>query len=687
MFSSAKKAIAEFSKRQKEAGQIYMESVRTPEAAFAQKITVIETKRELDKALKFLQENRLSHIGIATDHRFSQKLCAGVTLYPDIRSIEPNWLFLAAVVEEQDNDSNKIFQFAVRLTEPSGVSDLGGLFAMHTMFAGHDLKETLFCLRQIVGDWAGLRVWDTYICEKFFQLGLFHKRYLKNSNQDLSRQIRNERELKESAEEKCSIDYSCNRYGISYAAELNVLANSLSVSPPMEARKKAVTAAMLYHHQVNQAVRKSALEHLVKVEMPWVVTNARMEWGGVHIDPDTLKNTKKILDKESARFKGLFSKYGLENPNSQEKLIQFFDTLSLLSYFKDIGPNIYHFDKDQLKKNRHKHPLIECLLVYRKIADQKSHKIFTAHMIGKDGRVHPRHIQLGAHTGRQTCTIFNVMGLSKETRPLIAAPEGYGIFEADWSQVEVGIAGAVYNDSAMIEMYNTGDTYSAMAQVFYRNELPKQALEMGSLDFKAQYPDKRKIMKACTLSLLYGVSSHGLSDMLGESEPKAQSKIEQFSAMFPDFEKNSRIAVARSSNRGYAEALGEVRRYRAKTGAPTRWEKNWLKNHPVQGSGAIVFKAAGNRIDKMLRNKDARILVPLHDSFVIETPLIYLEEIADNTVNIMKETMVSYFPELSPKVDINKVYPGCWNKDSNINSLELLSMENDKIINQVTPLE
>ncbi len=53
---------------------------------------------------------------------------------------------------------------------------------------------------------------------------------------------------------------------------------------------------------------------------------------------------------------------------------------------------------------------------------------------------------------------------------------GYGIGEVDWSQVEVGVAAAMYGDDELVRMFNSGDVYSAMAQHFFREELPAEDL-------------------------------------------------------------------------------------------------------------------------------------------------------------------------------------------------------------------
>ncbi len=78
--------------------------------------------------------------------------------------------------------------------------------------------------------------------------------------------------------------------------------------------------------------------------------------------------------------------------------------------------------------------------------------------------MHPEHCQLGAHPGGQTAGNPNVLGIPGVLRPLIAARPGYGVGEVDLCQIEVGVTAAIYEDSRLIEMYNSGDVYSSMAQ-------------------------------------------------------------------------------------------------------------------------------------------------------------------------------------------------------------------------------
>ena len=120
----------------------------------------------------------------------------------------------------------------------------------------------------------------------------------------------------------------------------------------------------------------------------------------------------------------------------------------------------------------------------------------------------------------------------------------------------------------------------------------------------------------------------------------------------------------------HGTTVGGLKRYRATNGPASRWEKNWLTNHPVQGSAAVVFKAAGNRLDKLYQQYGARIIIPLHDAFIFEAPLGDLEIVADLTARVMCDTLQECFPTLRPQVEVNISNPTCWNKDGDGEELE-----------------
>jgi DNA polymerase-1 len=121
--------------------------------------------------------------------------------------------------------------------------------------------------------------------------------------------------------------------------------------------------------------------------------------------------------------------------------------------------------------------------------------------------------------------------------------------------------------------------------------------------------------------------------------------------------------------RGYAYSVSGLRRHRGRAGQILGWEKNWIVNYPVQGSAATIFKAAGNRLDKLYQQYDAWLIIPLHDAFIFEAPFEELKTVAQLTERVMCETIQEFFPMLKPKVEVNIMHPECWNKEGDTKPL------------------
>lgn len=95
-----------------------------------------------------------------------------------------------------------------------------------------------------------------------------------------------------------------------------------------------------------------------------------------------------------------------------------------------------------------------------------------------------------------------------------------------------------------------------------------------------------------------------------------------------------------------------------------------MLNHPVQGSAAVVFKVAGNRLDRLYPRHGAKLIVPMHDAYVFEAPIDQLQDVADLTARVMCDAVEEAFPQLRPRVEVNVSHPECWNKDGHADSLE-----------------
>lgn len=113
-------------------------------------------------------------------------------------------------------------------------------------------------------------------------------------------------------------------------------------------------------------------------------------------------------------------------------------------------------------------------------------------------------------TGRLATSGFPILGLPKHTeqgreiRGLVRAPEGYSIYEADYSQIELRVAAYLAQDEQMLEAYRKGEDIHA-----------KTAHEVLGAPKEKERQDKHKHRlpaKTANFSMLMGTSEKGLTE-------------------------------------------------------------------------------------------------------------------------------------------------------------------------------
>ena len=524
-----------------------------------------------------------------------------------------------------------LYRFVLDLRQPGVLAPLGTFFRLPVPFAAHFAQAELFCLWKLALPTPDA-VWDTCLAERAFQLGVHHPRYKGGGSEDEVEQARAKEETEAEIDFACGLVPTCLRRGVPYpfaAAKDRLQASFLThpedqpFSPEQQAyvAADAEAAARLYPIQVQAALAQNALNHLQRVEMDWTVTNARIAWDGVRVDPDLCERLLAACRRHARDLPAQLAELGLGNVNSHPQLKEFFRSLGLLDAFRD--GNRYTFDDDHLEAAEDRHaavPLIRTLRKARRLLDDRF--LLTGALVGADGRLHPDHKQLGAESGRNTMSNPNVGGLGKALRPLVVPsdPATHAVGEVDLSQIEVGVAAALFADPDLIAMFNQGDVYSTMARRYYADRLPSEALGLPDREFKQVYRSYRDRMKVFTLAIVYNITAVGLARQLGIGRSQAQVEREKFLALFPSLVRALGEASDYGAIRGYAELCTGLRRYRARAGAPTPWEVNWLRNTPVQGSAGVVFKVAGNRLRRRYPHYGAKIILCLHDAFLFEAP-------------------------------------------------------------------
>ena len=611
------------------------QTITFPELAIVTRNQVIHVnyRPEVKEMVEFARQLPLSHIGFSFDFTYDTPgIALKSTIVHDPHSIHP--VKLAVVLAQTRRRTKATYhQFVVDLGKPQLVKALQPLFTLPVPFVGYDSKFAYFCLWQL-----GLpephTVWDGLVFEHALLLGCYHHKYAPNQGMGLAAHMSAKTWAKDQLACHSSLLYACQRHGVAYQPP--PLAPTTDQSAPF--LPSALAAAKLYARQVAAATARGIHNHLATVEMPFVQTVAYLEWTGVRVSSKKRARIIEKCDKAILKLQGSLERHGLANYRSPDEMLQFFRKEGLLHLFQN-GPG-YSFDRDHLKQAKAHHPAIPLILALRRLEDIRNSELLNPELVGADGRIHPIYDELGTATGRLTSHHPSIMSVDSLLRPGVIPGPGRGIGEVDWSQVEVGIAGAVFKDDKLIEMFNAGDVYAAMAQAFFKAELPKTAIRLSTREFKEKYPDLRDKMKACTLGILHGLTPQGLAKQLKCPENQAQALYERFMAMFPHLRQALRRAATAAGFQGYASTATNLHRYRGTSGPIQEWERRWFVNHRIQGTAAAVFKMALNRLAKLYKAYDARLIIPLHDAIIFEA----LEEVAKLTAKVMRKTLKEVFP-------------------------------------------
>src|SRR5262249_33421383 len=105
------------------------------------------------------------------------------------------------------------------------------------------------------------------------------------------------------------------------------------------------------------------------------------------------------------------------------------------------------------------HPLARLLRDYR----EAKKKVTTygadwLKYVAADGRVYPNWRQIGAASGRMSCSGPNLQQLPRgQYRHCVVAPPGRVLVKADYSQIELRIAAKITGDQALLDVYQRGE--------------------------------------------------------------------------------------------------------------------------------------------------------------------------------------------------------------------------------------
>ena len=501
-----------------------------------------------------------------------------------------------------------MLRFVVDLRVASLLTLVQEVLDLPVPFACHHAKAELFALWSL-----GLReprlVWDTLLAEKALRLGRCPLRARARRAEDDAEAARLKRAAAAEEAESLALERTAARYGItvpSRGAKATLQASFLT--KPLEApltqtevdycAADAQATAAIREPQRAACDRAGILEALDRVVMPWNVTAAEIEWTGVLYDRDKcqflLDSSSRVRERLGAELACL----GIANPNSPEQLAGVLEAAGLGRYFPRTETGRLSTRDRVLEERERLHPAIPSVRRWRRLGQLASDPAVLGLITGADGRVHANFQVLGADSGRTQASRPNLMGIGKAFRPLVRAPEGFGIGEVDLEQIEVGLAAAVFRDEAMIADFNVGDVYVAMARRIFAGQIDPGDAGLGEREFQDKYPELRKRAKPLVLGIIYGKTIPGIAIDLGIKLPEARALWDTFRRLYPtvcegmERRGSSRSAAATPTSRASAgSGPGRARPPRTRSGG---WATPTSRARPPWSSSTRATACGGS---------------------------------------------------------------------------------------------
>ena len=549
----------------------------------------------------------------------------------------------------------EVLPAVVDLRQEGVAGEVAAILGLRVPLVFHDAKPVLLALWRLGIDPDLPNLFDTYLAAGCLSLGAHHRR-AKGSLRPFE-----EQELADEREHSLTLEAQCSAHELSLPIPPAATGAIADVEPRMLAARACWTLH-LYLAQQAGLLRHGLHAHLHTVEFPYAVANARMEARGVHMDPARRQQVLDACAGAERRQTEFLEAMGIRPPGSPEAFLSAMDRLGHGQHF--AGRSL---DDGSLRKLEGLHPAVRAFRLYRRYRQQAG-QIGNA-VVAIDGRVHPEHRQLAAATGRSSCRAPALAGLDRVLRPVVTAPPGRALIELDFAQVEVGVAAAELADQDLVAAYNQGDVYAAMAQRFYQDELSEEERALDSREFRKRHPEMREAMKPFVLALLYGSRAEGVAARFGISVAEARRRIARFMLAFPGLVQKLEDSADFGLARGHASIISGLRR-QVDRDAPREWTKRFLRNTPIQGGAAVVFKRAVVDLDREFRGSDVWLVLPIYDAVLIECPVDQVDEVVSRAVPIMEHALRTYYPALRPRVEVNRAHLECWNKDGHADSLD-----------------
>lgn len=257
------------------------------------------------------------------------------------------------------------------------------------------------------------------------------------------------------------------------------------------------------------------------------------------------------------------------------------------------------------------------------------------HADARTQRGHPDLDPLGGSTGRFTCSAPALHSLIGPVRDAVVADEGHVLIEADFDQIELRVLAQLSQDRILLDALQRGqDIHKRTA-----------ALVLGVAESEVSQTQRNEIGKPVNYSTLYGQSEFGLAEELETTVEEARSLLDCHRRAYPGVHGWIEDVQRQARQDGCVRTLYGRRRRLPGAASVCHGEVaralRQAVNTIVQGTAADINKMAVARAYRALPT-EARLLLTVHDSVLLEVPERLVDELQRLVVHVMEEAPMGF---------------------------------------------
>lgn len=385
----------------------------------------------------------------------------------------------------------------------------------------------------------------------------------------------------------------------------------------------------LFYILYAEIVSKGLLE-VFNREMEVLPAMVNLKINGIMLDLKGWKEEVKVLEGKAneieKEFKTLIGDESV-NLNSPKQIIQAFQNKNIpikstadevLAQFEDI------YDE------------IKLLRKYRKL--QKNIATFgykITEYSDENNIIRPNWRQIGAISGRMSCSRPALQGVPRIMKPYFKAREGFTFVVADFSQVELRILAEVSRDKTMIDVFsNDMDLHSITASKVFN----KSVENITDIE--------RQIGKSLNFGIVYGITENGIQNQIRKNTGEEISIQEAMKYRLNFFKAYKNIYILQN-------ILLKSKEIRSLGGRVwgNNLKSNQKLNYCIQGTGADVLKESLIEFMKV-KSENYKLCAVVHDEIVIEVPKEESNKASKLLLESMEKGMGKFIKSVPCKVDI-----------------------------------